>query len=293
MAVVANLITEAADAADMAADRLGLRIADLTAVADQRAAAELFRRVWLADSADQLISMAMMRALAHAGNYLVGAYRGADLLGATVAFYGADDSGAHLHSHITGVTGAGQGVGYALKLHQRAWSLRRGLPEVRWTFDPLVRRNAYFNLHKLGARASGYLSDFYGEMVDGVNTGDATDRLYIRWELASPTVPAAPGGRPPGIPPGARVLLGRSAADEPVESADASLGGPLLVAVPADVAALRGRAPEAATRWRYAVREAMCRTLDAGYRITTATRDGWYLLEEATGGEAANGGRTP
>jgi predicted GNAT superfamily acetyltransferase len=53
----------------------------------------------------------------------------------------------------------------------------------------------------------------------------------------------------------------------------------LLVAVPADVEALRARDPDLATRWRYAVREALCRALDGGHRITGFTRDGRYLLE--------------
>jgi predicted GNAT superfamily acetyltransferase len=270
----------ATDVADETAARLGLRIADLTTLAEQRAAAELFGRIWRADP-DRLINISLLHALAYSGSYVVGAYRGGQMLGAAVAFLGAD----HLHSHITGVepTGQGGGVGYALKLHQRAWSLRRGLAEVRWTFDPLVRRNAYFNLHKLGAWVAAYLPDFYGEMVDGINTGDATDRLYIRWELASPVVAAAVRGELPDADSrAARVLLGRSETDAPVEPAEVpALDGPaVLVAVPADVEALRARDPEAATQWRYAVREAMCHALDRGYRVTAMTRDGWYLLEE-------------
>lgn len=275
-----NPVSAAAEAADATAGRLGLRIADLTTVAEQKAAADLFCRIWRADSPDQLINASMMRALAHSGNYVVGAYRGGSLLGAAVAFRGHD----HLHSHITGVDPSGQsaGVGYALKLHQRAWALRSGIPEVRWTFDPLVRRNAYFNLHKLGARAAAYLPDFYGEMDDGINTGDATDRLYIRWELASPAVAAAVRGRPPHRRPAAAALLDRSAGEAPVEPATppALDGEPVLVAVPSDVEALRGRHPELATQWRYAVREAMCHALDRGYRIAAFSRDGWYRLEE-------------
>jgi predicted GNAT superfamily acetyltransferase len=276
MAPDANLIENAGIAADELAGRLDVRIADLTTVAEQRAAADLFRRIWRADSPDQLINVSLLRALAHSGNYVVGAYRGGEMLGAAVAFLGTD----HLHSHITGVAVAGQGVGYALKLHQRAWALRRGLAEVRWTFDPLVRRNAYFNLQKLGARAAAYLPDFYGDMVDGINTGDATDRLYIRWELASARALAAVRGElPEADPREAHVLLGRSATDAPVEPGDAWPGGTALVAVPTDVEALRGRDPEVATQWRYAVRGAMRRALDRGYRIASMTRDGWYVLE--------------
>jgi predicted GNAT superfamily acetyltransferase len=276
-----NPAVSAGEAADAAAGRLGLRIVDLTTVAEQKAAADLFCRIWRAASPDQLINASMMRALAHSGNYVVGAYRGGRLLGAAVAFLGHD----HLHSHITGVDPAGQsaGVGYAIKLHQRAWTLRRGIPEVRWTFDPLVRRNAYFNLHKLGARAAAYLPDFYGEMDDGINTGDATDRLYIRWELASAAVAAAVRGQAPDRRPTAAVLLDRSAAEAPVEPAapPALDGEAVLVAVPSDVEALRRRDPQLARQWRYAVREAMGHALDRGYRITGFGDDGRYLMEES------------
>lgn len=57
---------------------------------------------------------------------------------------------------------------------------------------PLVRRNAYFNLVKLGARATDYLPDCYGPMHDGLNRGEASDRLFVEWDLLSPP----PSGRP-------------------------------------------------------------------------------------------------
>src|SRR5207248_10094383 len=178
------------------------------------------------------------------------------LIAASVAFLGLDDHGmSHLHSHITGVdpTGQSAGVGYALKQHQRAWALARGIPTVRWTFDPLVRRNAYFNLHKLGASARDYLPDFYGAMDDGVNTGDTTDRLYISWELTSSAAITAADGHVSDVDPragGAAVLLDR-VDDEPVpRTVD---GTTLLVAMPTDIEALRARDLSAGLRWRRAV----------------------------------------
>ncbi|GAA1896234.1 hypothetical protein [Actinomadura bangladeshensis] len=40
---------------------------------------------------------------------------------------------------------------------------------VIWTFDPPVRRNAHFNLAKLGARAEAYLENHYGQLPDAIN----------------------------------------------------------------------------------------------------------------------------
>jgi predicted GNAT superfamily acetyltransferase len=260
-----------------AADAGQLTVTDLRELTEQQAAAELLCRVWGARSPDQLINVATLRALAHSGNYVVGGYQDGKLIAASVAFLGID----HLHSHITGVdrTEQSAGVGYALKQHQRAWSLARGIPAVRWTFDPLVRRNAYFNLHKLGASAREYLPDFYGAMNDGVNTGDTTDRLYISWELASPTAIAAAHGHVSDVDfraRGAAVLLDRID-DEPVpRPADGSI---LLVAMPTDIEALRARDLNAGLRWRRAVREALGAAFIRGYEVRDVTRDGYYVLE--------------
>jgi predicted GNAT superfamily acetyltransferase len=269
-----------------AADACHITVADLRELGQQQAGVELLCQVWGARSPDQLINVATMRALAHSGNYVVGAYRDGRLLAASVAFFGV----GHLHSHITGVdrTGQSAGVGYALKQHQRAWALARGIPAVRWTYDPLVRRNAYFNLHKLGAAAREYLPDFYGAMDDGTNTGDTTDRLYVSWELTSPAAVAAARGDRVDFDAGfdaatvrdagAAVVLDR-VDDEPVASGGRPAPGvSLLVAMPADIKALRTRDLAVALRWRHAVREAFVGALSHGYVVRDATRDGYYVF---------------
>jgi predicted GNAT superfamily acetyltransferase len=274
--VQTDLVADAEACARGAADAHRLTVAELHDPADQHAAADLLCRVWGAASPDQLINASTLRALAHSGNYVVGAWRGGALVGVAVAFFGT----GHLHSHITGVdrSGQGAGVGYALKQHQRAWALARGIPAVCWTYDPLVRRNAYFNLHKLGASAREYLPDFYGAMDDGINTGDTTDRLYVTWDLAGPrAVAAARGEGPPPDVAGAAVVLDRDG-EEPAAGRSPS-GVRALVAMPTDIEALRARDLPAALRWRYAVREALTGAFAAGYAIADATRDGYYVLE--------------
>jgi predicted GNAT superfamily acetyltransferase len=284
--VDAAVYTDAEACARKAAEACQVTISDLGEVAEQRAGAELLCRVWGARSPDQLVNAALLRSFSHSGNYVVGAYRDGHLLGVAVAFRGA----GHLRSDITGVDRARQsaGVGYALKQHQRAWALARGITVIRWTYDPLVRRNAYFNLHKLGASVCGYLPDFYGALDDGVNAGDTTDRLYIAWELMSAETVAAVHREADGAGTGAGVAALRDAGaavaldrvdDEPVAGAGHPAGGvPLLVAMPADIGALRARDLAAALRWRRAVREALRDAFARGYVIRDATRDGYYLL---------------
>ena len=90
-----------------------------------------------------------------------------------------------LHSHITGILPGVRrtGLGRAMKLHQRAWAADHGLAWVTWTFDPLVRRNAWFNLDVLGAEVHEYLVDFYGPIDDAINAGDESDRLLVAWAV--------------------------------------------------------------------------------------------------------------
>ena len=161
-----------------------------------------------------------------------------------VGFFHAPAENA-LHSHITGVEPGlnGRHVGFALKLHQRAWALLRGVSEIAWTFDPLVSRNAYFNVVKLGARPAEYLPNFYGTMLDSINGNDDSDRLLVRWRLRSPEVVAACGGdNTPAratdeLAAGATVGLGVSDVGAPVPG-DLD-GTTVLVAVPTDIGELR------------------------------------------------------
>ena len=147
------------------------------------------------------MSAELLRAMGKAESYVAGAFDAehpeAGMVGVCVGFHSTPAARA-MHSHIAGVTDAvaGRHVGFALKLHQRAWCLDRGIDLTEWTFDPLVSRNAYFNLAKLGARVAEYLPDFYGSMTDAINRGNDSDRILVHWSLASPEVAQACAGSP-------------------------------------------------------------------------------------------------
>jgi predicted GNAT superfamily acetyltransferase len=174
-------------------------------------------------------------------------------VGACVGFLGWTD-GIHLHSHMAAVLPGIQagGVGYALKLWQRATCLEHGVEEIRWTYDPLVRRNAYFNLAKLGARVIDYRPDFYGEMDDIINAGDHSDRFEVSWRLTSPGVLHALAGRPPAPRPDAR-----------------------FVAVPEDFEGLRRTDPGAARLLREQVRDTIASHWDEGLRPMWSAEGGY------------------
>ncbi len=273
-------------AAAHAAQAAGVELreaADLEAFA---AVQQLFEQIWRPDKGNPPVTTELLRALSKAGNYVAAAYQDQRMVGACVGFFGPP-ADATMHSHIAGVATdlTTHGVGYALKLHQREWALQRGLRTISWTFDPLMSRNAYFNLVKLGATAVEYLPDFYGGMHDGINAGDETDRLLVRWDLAAPRPePARPSVEPGTEPAGteqvrteaALVALGRDSDGGPVLGS--TEGQTLLVAVPADVAALRETDAGLAKRWRSALRDVLGGRMAAGDRVTGFARAGWYVL---------------
>ncbi len=256
--------------------------------------ADLFAEVWGRSGAP--ISSDVLKALAHSGNYVVGAYQDRRLIGGLVGWLGGDPRHElHLHSHILGVLPGSEshGLGFELKQHQRAWCLARGVKVMEWTTDPLVRRNGYFNLTKLGARAPEYLINVYGEMRDEINAGEQSDRLLIRWRLdSSGAEAAAAGATEPDVDAlkkgGAKAVL--SVGDSGLPAPSAGFAGtspasgevtnpPLLIQVPSDIVALRRENPTVARAWRIALREALTSLLSTGYEITGASRDGWYVLE--------------
>lgn len=279
----AATISQAWAAASAAAVSAGVVVRSVTDHPELKAVEQLFAGIWRRDASPPL-SAELVRAFAKAGNYVSGAFDGQDLVGACVGFFCAPAEGS-MHSHIAGVspTARNRDVGYAMKLHQRAWALSHGVSVISWTFDPLVSRNAHFNIAKLAAVAVEYLPNFYGAMTDGINAGDDSDRLLVHWMLDRPHVAAVLAGRRRAVDAalersrGAVVALGVSPLGAPVR-------GPLdgacsLVGVPRDIEGMRLTDPGLARQWRVAVRDALHTPLAGGARITGFDRAGWYILE--------------
>jgi predicted GNAT superfamily acetyltransferase len=269
----------AADAAVAA----GVDVRELRELAELEQVYRLYDSIWRPDPKNPPVTTELLRALTKAGNSVSGAYDGDELVGACVGFFSAPAEVA-MHSHVAGVSGSARGrnVGFALKLHQRAWALHRGVSTISWTFDPLIRRNAYFNVAKLAARPTEYLTNFYGDMHDGINGDDDTDRLLVRWELDAPAVGAAAARRPVAVDarlmPEATVALAAGPDGRPAAGA-AGQHGPLLAAVPPDAEGLRRTDPEAAKAWRAALREVLGGLLADGAVVTGFDRAGWYVLD--------------
>jgi predicted GNAT superfamily acetyltransferase len=229
-------------------DETRIDIRPLETIAQIHEAANVLREVWAGDR--DAMPPNLMRALAHAGNYVVGMYEGDRMIGASIAFF-APPAARSMHSHITGVLPGlqSQGLGRLLKQHQREWAFARDVGRITWTFDPLVARNAHFNLRVLGARITEYLVDHYGPMDDGVNRGDETDRVMVSWALAAPPAPTP--------------------ADERVVAS---------VAVPHDIETMRRASPMDAAAWRTRVREEFLARLGEGLVVAGFDDERGYLF---------------
>lgn len=104
----------------------------------------------------------------------------------------------YLHSHMLAVKPEwrNRGIGAQLKRQQRLEALSRGITRMEWTFDPLEIKNAFLNIHKLGAVVREYRVNFYGVSSSRLQGGLPTDRLLAEWQLDSRRVEAILAGRP-------------------------------------------------------------------------------------------------
>jgi predicted GNAT superfamily acetyltransferase len=230
-------------------------IRTLTTPAEHAGLVALIGRVWVDPAGCPATGTDLLAALAHFGGYVAGAYTtDGELAGGAYGFVGRHHDEAVLHSHTVCVAPGAEhhGIGGALKHHQREWAARHGLAAVTWTFDPLVRRNAYFNLTKLGAVIVDYEIDFYGPLHDDVNAGDETDRVVVAWPVDERARASA----------------------EPHDTRDTA-----RVFVPDDIVALRRTDSARARAHRLRVRGELGARVHDGWRATSMSRDGWYTVE--------------
>jgi predicted GNAT superfamily acetyltransferase len=226
----------------------------LASLSDQELGRMIFDETWPMDGGTE-ITPGLMQAMVHGGAYLSGAFIDGNCIGAAFAFP-ATTGGKHLHSHMAAVVDGyrDKGVGYALKVDQYQWARKNNYPEITWTFDPLVARNAKFNLLKLGVDILAYHPNFYGAMSDSVNAGDESDRFMASWKVVGETPTS------------------RSAITEPSDSAK-------LIEIPNDIVAVRNLDPVENLRWRRKVREEFMEVLSRGGKVVGFSENNEYVVE--------------
>ncbi|MDA4134885.1 MAG: GNAT family N-acetyltransferase [Thaumarchaeota archaeon] len=212
------------------------------------------------------------------GGLVLGAFDGRSMVGYSLLMIGYRGGSAYMYSHQTGVTKEYQskGVGYLLKRRQAVVALRRGFDMIAWTFDPLIGRNAHFNMKKLGVVARNYLLDYYGPMDDAINWGLPTDRLLCEWYIR-PSAQRSIRSNARGVTEQTFRVIERGGSEPyPVcrdWRIDVSVDRALLD-VPRDIVLLKRKDLAEARRWREATRDAFRSYFGAGFAAVA-------LLEEA------------
>ena len=207
--------------------------------------------VWGPGTGD-MVSADFLVALSHAGGYVSGAFTSSEsgevMVACSFGMLAQHCGDWCLHSHITGVvpTLQNSGLGTAMKNHQKQWALDAGLTAITWTFDPLVRRNAWFNIERLGANAVEFHINFYGPLNDDINGDDETDRLLARWDIGA-------------------------------ERVRGNVAEATVIDTPEDIVLLRRDNPEAARAWRLKMRAQLSQAFKT-HEVTGFNKDGSYLL---------------
>jgi predicted GNAT superfamily acetyltransferase len=262
----------------------------------------LQRLVWGGEADDMVPNHVTVTVLKN-GGALLGVYddNGPEVCGGMVgaAFwwigYGSDTEGVarfKICSHMVGVLPAwqGKGIGLLLKLAQRDLVLEQGLTDwVTWTYDPLQRINAVFNIHRLGASCRSYLRNVYGVMRDALNAGSPSDRFQVDWHLRSERVVTAVSER--GVSPSLAALPGgwqvlpmiRNAQglQQPVDVNFDVDGAPLAVPIPDDINRVRQMDQELGLAWRFYTRAVFERAFGAGYAAVDCLHlvdRGWHYI---------------
>ena len=217
---------------------------------------------------------------------------------------GAFDAGERLVGFVFGITGVehgrlvhwsdmlavrpelrDHGIGRRLKQFQREALLQLGVGTVYWTFDPLVARNAHFNLNRLGVRVTEYVIDMYGSDTDSaLHRGLGTDRFIVAWDIGAQDTPDRREATST-----ARVLNASDGDGIPTTPRfrAAPARAPLRVEIPLEIHTVQDASLDLAGRWRTTTRAAFTWALEQGYHVAGFYRDaqaarGYYILSRKT-----------
>jgi len=251
---------------------------------DMTVAEELQRIVW-PGSETEVVPAHMLITAIHNGGLVLGAFVENEMVGFIFGFPGLEilPDGPHPKhcSHMLGIhpDWRNSGLGFALKRAQWQMVRHQGLNHITWTYDPMLSRNAYLNIAKLGAVCNTYRRSEYGDMRDGLNAGLPTDRFQVDWWINTRRVERRLGKRARGtlnleqftkadLQPLYPRHTGTDGLPRPPEHVPPLSGSLLLAEIPSDFMALKEEDFALARDWRFFSREVFETTFAEGYLAT-------------------------
>ena len=265
-------------------------IRDLASLDDYTECVDLQEETWGRGFSER-VPGAILRVSQKIGGVTAGAFDGnGRMIGFVFGMTGIRDGQPAHWSDMLAVREEARGrhIGDRLKHYQRERCISLGVQTMLWTADPLVARNAHFNINRLGARPVEYVENIYGANTGSTLHGELpTDRFVYAWALSAPYTPA------PGCDaerPGDHALplvnpVAEDGAPAPV-APDAGAGSPSVrIQVPHDLVAVQQAGGDGAMRWRLSVRAAFTAHFARGLRVVRFVRshDGafpYYVLEQ-------------
>ena len=294
-------------------DPKSIIIRDLHSLDDLKQVEAVEKEVWNSSDLD-ILPVTFIIAAKEAGNLWLGAFDGPRMAGFAFAIFGFEHGKLSIHSHMLAVRPAyrDSDIGYRLKLAQRdrALAMRVGssLPSVRieeitWTFDPLQSKNAHLNFAKLGVVSDRYKADFYGPETSSPLHQNSTDRLWVRWPVATRRVEDRVRGKDPrpemlDALSHLQPLVQFNGEGKPARAdLSAALGRQrIAIEIPSDIGTLEQKDLALAKEWREATRWGFTEALKAGFFVAEFCRTvrgqqgpGVYLLQKGTVGEYVPG----
>ena len=235
-----------------------------------QACVELQRHVWGFEQ-PEIVPSTLLHAVQYVGGLVAGAFDSDDrLLGFVFGITGIRDGELAHWSHMLGVHTSARnlGLGRMLKEFQRSVLASQGVTRIYWSFDPLMAKNAYFNINRLGTSVVEYVQDMYGKTESPLHLGMATDRLIVRLDAEANPRPASVVTTDFGIPiltPFPRLGdLTLPLKDRRPET--------LLIEIPTDILEVLERSRNTGEIWRLAVRDHFRWALQHGYSVTGVLR---------------------
>lgn len=241
---------------------------------------ELQRQVW-SGSERNVVPAHLLRGASHVGGLVIGAFEKERLVGFVFGFpgwYNTPDGPRLKHySHMLAVHPEyhNRRIGFLLKRAQWQMVRHQGIDRITWTYDPLLSRNAWLNICRLGAVCNTYWREFYGPMHDDLNAGLPSDRFEVDWWVGTQRVNrrlSNEARQPLELP---QYLEAETRCIDPLkwskEAEEQEARGEedlLLVEIPPDIMVLKATDPEKALEWRLRTREVFEDLFTRGYLVT-------------------------
>ena len=261
------------------AGRATLDLRPVRSLAEYHACVKLQAEVW--GRGFECVPANVLQVATYVGGLCLGAFMpDGELCGLVFGLAGTLEGAPSHWSHLLAVRESARnlGVGRLLKEYQRELLARRGIPEMRWSFDPMIVKNAHFNLNRLGARVVRYVPNMYGITDSPLHHGLATDRLVVAWSTSGPPAPHSLNLSP------APLLTAEPQPDDDVLEPGDRRPPTVWIEVPTDFQQLLALSPRAARAWHEAVRAHFLWALGNGYTVTGLYRTpigarSFYVLE--------------